>query len=217
MMITRGCGKRVKGGLYACCGLSPYGKPIEDFLIDPPIPYNGKPFRAPMIEEKDDVKHLVFWVGREHYPYCPDFIEETRSFGISKRVPLGFDFTGIEPFKSRMYFIHPMAIIEDGKVKVDTCPKDKIEHIEGSEFCIRSLYYYVDAGLENSVYVRRVGSTRYTVPRLESGCEPTYRPGVFMWTPFSHLEYVTPESGTVDERVKAVADKTNLSVLVVDE
>ena len=94
--IERGCGKRVKGGLYACCGLSPNGKPIEHFLIDPPGPYKGEPFRAPIIQEERDVKHLVFWVGAQHYPFCPDFIEETRNFGVSKRIPLGTDLSGIE-------------------------------------------------------------------------------------------------------------------------
>ena len=107
----RGCGKRTKGGLYACCGLSPYGKPIEDFLIDPPLAFSGESFRAPIVNVVNEVTNLIFWMGKEFYPYCPDYIEETRVMGISKRVPLGFDFKGVVPFESSMYFIHPRAII----------------------------------------------------------------------------------------------------------
>ena len=36
--VERGCGEREPGGVYAECGLSPYGSPLEHFLIDPPMP-----------------------------------------------------------------------------------------------------------------------------------------------------------------------------------
>jgi len=215
--IERGCGKRVKGGLYACCGLSPNGKPIEHFLIDPPGPYKGEPFRAPIIQEERDVKHLVFWVGAQHYPFCPDFIEETRNFGVSKRIPLGTDLSGIEAFKSRMYFVHPRAIIEDRIEKVHECPKDKEHHLEGKEFCITSLYYFVDTEIVNGSHIRKIGSTVYDVPFVNRSINPVYSPGVFMWLPFSHLEYVMPESGVVDNRVRAMTSLTNLTVFTVEE
>lgn len=215
-MKERGCGKRAKGGLYACCGLSPFGKPIEDFLIDPPIAYNGESFRAPIVDEKNGVKNLIFWVGKEYYPFCPDYIEETRVMGISKRVPLGFDFDGIEPFKSSMFFIHPRAIIDNDIWKPDWCPMEKDNHIEGDEFCIRSLYFFVDVEIIDGKYVRRIASTSYTVP-ISYEHKPEYKPGIFMRIPFSHFEYVAKDDGTVDERVKDIKSKTGLSVLVVDE
>ncbi len=34
----RGCGEREPGGVYAECGLSSRGRPLEEFLIDPPLP-----------------------------------------------------------------------------------------------------------------------------------------------------------------------------------
>ncbi len=34
----RGCGDREPGGVYAESGLSRYGRPIEHFLFDPPLP-----------------------------------------------------------------------------------------------------------------------------------------------------------------------------------
>jgi len=30
---TRGCGSRVKGGIYLCTGLSEHGSPLEAFLL----------------------------------------------------------------------------------------------------------------------------------------------------------------------------------------
>lgn len=215
--LERGCGTRVKGGLYACCGLSPNGRPLEDFLIDPPGSYRGKPFRAPIIQEKEGVKNLVFWVGAQHYPFCPDFIEESRRYGVSKRIPLGTDLSGIEPFKSRMYYIHPKAIIEGHIEKVHECVKNKKEHLEGEEFCINSLYSFVDTKMANGKHLRRIGSTVYEVPFLNRSLNPSYVPGIFMFLPFSHLEYVMPDSGVVDDRVKNFVNRSNITVVMVDE
>lgn len=36
--VRRGCGERKQGGIYGECGLSPFGRPLEDFLLDP-APY----------------------------------------------------------------------------------------------------------------------------------------------------------------------------------
>ena len=218
--ITRGCGTREPGGLYACCGTSPYGKPIEEFLIDPPMPFKGKPFRAPVTKEKDDVKHLIIWVGEQFYPYCPDFIEETRRYGASRRIPFtkDFDFEGFVPFKSRMYFIHPRAIItnEDCFEKVDMCPKNKPEHLEGKEFCIRSLYYFVQAEPEGGQYAREIGDTRYYVPWVVRSKRPEYMAGMFLNLPFTHFEYVRREDGSVEPRIEE-AVKDGKSITVVDE
>ena len=40
MVVVRGCGTRVHGGVYACTPLSKYGQPVEYFLIDPTVPVN---------------------------------------------------------------------------------------------------------------------------------------------------------------------------------
>src|SRR5258707_634554 len=36
--VPRGCGEREPGGVYAESGLSPRGRPLEEFLFDPPLP-----------------------------------------------------------------------------------------------------------------------------------------------------------------------------------
>lgn len=203
--MIRGCGKRVKGGLYICCGTSPYGEPIEHFLVDPPLPYGGDPFRAPLVHKRNggsNIKDLIFWVGQEFYPFCPDFIEETRYFGVSKRIPVSFDWSGVTPFQSRMFFIHPKAVIKEKAEPVDRCPKADHAHEKGEEFCLRSLYFFVDTELEDGKYCRKIGSTAYNVPRLISDYRPKYAPGTFLWLPFTHFEYVMPEDKMADEKVK---------------
>lgn len=213
--LIRGCGKRVKGGLYACCGTSPFGEPIENFLIDPPQPYKGEPMRAPIVQEKDGVKDLIFWVGQEFYPYCPDYIEETRLFGASKRIPITMDLSGIVPFKSRMFLIHPRAIA-DTIAPAEDCPKNNPQHQKGDEFCIKALYYFVDAEPADKRYVRRIGSTSYYIPLLLKNVSPEYSPGFFLALPFTHMEYVMPEDGKIDERVKRARDE-GAQIALVDE
>ena len=67
--MTRGCGKRKPGGVYICTKLSPHGVPLEEFIIDPPEAYEGEKFRVPIIFEKNGKNHLLFWVGKEFYPF----------------------------------------------------------------------------------------------------------------------------------------------------
>src|SRR5690349_2687008 len=82
-VVLRGCGERTPGGVYIECGLSPVGRPFEDFLIDPPLslpPGLGVEALANKpqfwIDSTTYTVHLVIWIGAEHYPYLADFIEE---------------------------------------------------------------------------------------------------------------------------------------------
>ena len=108
MAAERGCGKRKKGGIYAETGLSPDGKPIEHFLIDPPNVFNKAelgvadvgtamvkarircPFRCDSgcgycnFEGTKLVWHLFNIVGQSHYPNVADWIEEVRNLGMSQ-------------------------------------------------------------------------------------------------------------------------------------
>ena len=120
----RGCGKRQKGGLYACTGLSTGvgGVPIEAFVIDPPIPWTSGPFRGvQFVERANGPVDIVMWVGAENYPTVPDYIEEARQMGFCKRIPTGtldegnrsngVDYNRIVPHESRMVLVHPKAVV----------------------------------------------------------------------------------------------------------
>lgn len=118
--VLRGCGERTPGGVYIECGLSPVGRPFEDFLLDPPLALPAG-LGAEALANKpqfwtdsatDDV-HLVIWIGAEHYPYLADFVEEARRFGISRKLSpqlLERPEFGRLTLSSRMILAHPRAL-----------------------------------------------------------------------------------------------------------
>ena len=108
--VTRGCGKRQEGGLYACVGAASggAGMPLEHFIVDPPVPWLQGPFRGSQLHERSDgIIDLVMWVGQEHYPYPSDFAEEGRRHGFSKRLSPKQDYSALTPNQSRLVLIHP--------------------------------------------------------------------------------------------------------------
>ncbi len=171
--------------------------------------------RAPIVQEKEGIKDLIFWVGQEFYPFCPDYIEETRLFGVSKRIPVTMDLSGIVPFRSHMHFIHPRAIA-DTVAPAENCPRDLPLHHKGDEFCIKALYYFVDAIQTDKGYIRQIGSTSYYIPLLLKNACPEYSPGFFLSLPFTHMEYVMPEDGKIDERIKKAKD-LGAEIMLMDE
>lgn len=212
--IIRGCGERVEGGLYVRVATSPYGMPLEHFLIDAPMPYLGTVNREPFFEGEN----AYFWVGEQFYPYATDFIEEARLYGVSKRLPLSADLSKYKPFITQLFFIHPRAVANK-ITTVDKCPKGKESHEAGQERCIRSLYYFLkeqDVKPFGQEYERTIGSTSYVTPRLEDRSGVTFKPGLFMCLPFSHFEYVAPKNGLIDPRVDQ-AIKSGANIICVNE
>jgi hypothetical protein len=123
----RGCGEREEGGVYAESGLSDRGKPIEHFLFDPPLPLPegidlvNKPQLWQRVDPESGelaqdtltgkpIYDLLIWIGAEHYPYAPDYIEETRRLGASRRLNPNLDLTVLTR-QSRMLLAHPRAIL----------------------------------------------------------------------------------------------------------
>ena len=147
-MVVRGCGKRVENGLYICTGTSLFGMPIECFIVDPPIPWDGpKVLRSPMIvRDHNGIAHVVMTVGAMYYPSPVDFIEEAAKYGVSKRVPLKFDMRVLTPGVSRLVLVHPRAIpLFDFEAKF-MCPKKFCPHArdnahaDGDKSCIGALW-----------------------------------------------------------------------------
>ena len=222
----------MQGGLYATAGTSRFGRPLEDFLIDAPVPYHGAPFRTPLIQRSSNIgielkavrgliknTEILFWVGEEYYPYAPDFIEETKKWGVSKRIPLNFDLTKFKPGETWMYFIHPRAVV-DRLEPVHSCPKNNEEHLLGRERCITTLYYLVDAREEpgpfGPTYERTIGDTDYGIPKLIPRLGEKQSPGFFMRLPFGQFEYVAMQGNRVDPKVQAQIDN-GMPIIVVSE
>jgi hypothetical protein len=133
--VPRGCGVREPGGVYLECGLSKNGRPLEEFLVDPPLPPpegKGKEELAnkPQLwvrtarTDPDDpatdyvVMHpgteqpivdILIWIGAEHYPHVCDCIEEGRRYGFSRKLNPNLDLSQLTRY-SRMILLHPYAL-----------------------------------------------------------------------------------------------------------
>jgi len=132
---SRGCGDREPGGVYVECGLSSKGRPLEEFLVDPPLPIPpgldlvNKPQTwqrmLPSGEAALDVEglpiyDLLIWVGAEFYPYCPDYLEEVKRYGASRRLNPNLDLSLLSK-SSRMILAHPLVINSSWK---EQCPPE---------------------------------------------------------------------------------------------
>ncbi len=209
--IVRGCGVREEGGLYVCSGLSPYGLPFSEFVIDPPIPFDGDPFRAPMIIERDGKKHLMLWVGAEHYPYVSDYLEETRRYGVSKRISADFPIDELD-IGSFLFLVHPKAIVVDHEYlpPVEFCPKNDPTHKENNEICCLGHSYAV-AEPNVGVNKRQLGSTEYEVyPCSVSSAHYEFKAGIFLRMPITHFDHVK-KGGKVDPNIAEKKTKLPLN------
>ncbi len=119
--IRRGCGRRVRGGIYLEVGLGPGGRPVEDFLIDPPLKLGPEALTALGVHpvgvslvERQGATHVLDWVGSEHYPNVADFVEEVRVAGLSRRLSRSLDFSRLGP-GSRILLIHARAWIDNAQ------------------------------------------------------------------------------------------------------
>jgi len=122
--VPRGCGDREPGGVYAESGLSPWGRPLEEFLIDPPLPIPDGldlvnktqlwqrilPSGEPAFDAEGlPIYDLLIWVGQEHYLYVPDYLEELKRYGASRRLNANLDLSLLSR-SSRMILAHPQAL-----------------------------------------------------------------------------------------------------------
>jgi hypothetical protein len=155
MAVIRGCGTRVAGGIYLVCSLSPNGTPLADFIVDPPIPLDAqeradlgvKPIGMTYVEPVYEIREttdsngvpngtrrvqirqamLLDWVGETHYPNVQDFLEETRSFGMSRHVSSRFDFSRLVP-GTMQTLLHPRAVLKNAEAyqqeRMNTTPYD---------------------------------------------------------------------------------------------
>jgi hypothetical protein len=131
--VRRGCGTRISGGSYIESRLGVHGKPLEDFLFDPPVPEKQRlgdsdpgfttidlaalGITAVGVHLVDDpeagVTHVFDWVGEAHYPNVWDFLHEVKTLGLSRRAELGAeDYRRLQP-GSNIYLIHPRGWIRD--------------------------------------------------------------------------------------------------------
>ena len=149
--VARGCGdSRTKGDAYWETARSPKGKPIEFWIVDPPVKIDPDVLRispqgVTLLEDKNGVHHVLDWIGAMHYPNITDFLEEARRFGVSRKCELSANEYALLSPESKLICIHSAAHLDEpaihwgarigmgdeffaGRYKWDLCPKDNIEH-----------------------------------------------------------------------------------------
>ncbi|MBI2060705.1 MAG: hypothetical protein HYT87_13120 [Nitrospirae bacterium] len=221
LAVPRGCGSRKGGGIYLETGMSPYGTPIEELLIDPPLsekdggsPNWFRPHRSPILFEKDGAWHVLIWVGKEFYESVWDFIEEVRVAGVSRRVPEHLDFSKLTA-KSRMFFVHPTAWTraETESDPLCFCPKKLHFTLRQEPSCIGgSLYLTPPTLVENKTKWRGLPcGHRYKVCGLAPGddlpglveliAKMQVGPGMFLQTAITGIALVRKHDGSFDPKV----------------
>lgn len=216
--IERGCGERAENALYLCVDLSPTGRPIEDFLVDPVVSWSGGQLRAPMLVESKGVTHIVLGIGATYYPFVSDFVEETRRFGISKRVPRNFQVERLTAGKSKLLLAHPRSIPNfDHEARASSiCPKRNNEEHEciGFLWPLSSLKEFekvhtLGKGAFGTIMVK-TPSCWYEVRKPHKPKEfiDHYSSGIILAFPVFHFEYVNRQ-GRVPSKMKKRIEKAN--------
>lgn len=163
MIHERGCGYRVPGGIYLVTDISHNGIPIDLFLFDPPwvpIDTDGNKHYPGALgidivrdPNNNNVNHVWDWIGQESYPYFPDFWEETRRFGLSRKVSpnLNFDLLSSE---SQIIGFHKYGMVSATKAFYKQLEKefqigtgmDLYPHINDviDHFCVKYIWQLVD-------------------------------------------------------------------------
>lgn len=206
----RGCGER-KPGLYAVCGMSPYGKPMDYFLFCPPqpIPYGiVAPNLGCVIAEYDGYYHIFNRIGLSGYPNVADWIEETRTKGSSLRISPTLPLHLLTPGKSGQFFIHDKAIIENwqaygeplwegwggygNRLKYGECPRGEHQFPPRESHCLTMSWEDVDGGIHDEnkhprAVVRTVGDLEYTAYCRPEGVAPKYTQAMIAWLPVGRI------------------------------
>lgn len=244
-MSVRGCGTRKRGGIYSTCPLAAGGRPVEDFLIDPPLELEG-PLAPQGVGTivREGVTHIVDWVGSTHYPNVADFVEEVRRMGMSRRIPSTFDFSKLtrdschilvhartivaHPEMYRPALIHEPGHVFDGPMHL--CPKFIVDHQRGygkpetpPEMCAGIWWEdldpceYLGDGQDRKAK-RRIPSGVYE--GLGSPVEPRMReyfPGLFLMMPIVTLQIVRDAISGRHEEAAWGAGRAGIPTELVDE
>ncbi len=179
----RGCGDRARGGIYACSGFSPDGRPIEHFLFCPPHYYGEKFHRAPKLADVGAGVNngMITWIGAEYYQFPSDFIEEAKLQGVSRRIPATWPIDKLT-LPAWLVCVHAKARLMNalsmGMTTPAYCPKvihsDPARHDIGMPICLgRSWELAPETNWTSPItgkkedeeghHTRRIGSTRYAV------------------------------------------------------
>jgi hypothetical protein len=194
----RGCGYREPGGAYLAVPLGPGGRPIEEFLIDPPIVVDaatlGLSSVGVTLVERDGITHVMDIVGREHYPTVIEFIDEAREMGVSRRISSNSEFGRIA-HESRLLLLHPHADVANAAEfpSERECPCRIPDHLADgySDMCAR---LFADEPLEAA----------------------QHRLAIFASFPITQIEVVRDQTAEKHLHTERAAAKAGVPVVAVD-
>jgi hypothetical protein len=227
--LTRGCGKRKAGGIYAFTGCSDNGFPWQHFLIDPiihmpqgalddmgitPVGMTVRQ-RQTAVGPFTTMYDLWDWIGAAHYPNTADYIEEGIVHGFSAYLPANLDFSKLTK-QSRRLMIHPRAYLLNmhefyANRDFPFCPTEKLNHedfgIETTDvMCPGLLWETIEGGQaagsdekEKRRVRRHTPSVTYYGSCPPEGVTPNYDPGLFMWLHFT-LQVIEDVADKTHER-----------------
>lgn len=252
MTHERGCGYRVPGGVYLVTDVnSKDGTPIDSFLFDPPwVPIDKEGNRhypgalgVDIVQDpKDDkVNHVWDWIGCEHYPYFPDFWEETRRFGLSRKVSSNLNFDLLSS-KSQIIGFHKYGVVSATKgfykrlakefiftTGMDMCP---YKYHVNDQICIKDLWQLVDNQEDDDIRLHKFTIPRNSVSSIDFyyaanipvwAKEPKYKfewiPAAMFHLPIHRIEVIQDPLEYKDEKAieNIIKSVTTLPFIIVKE
>lgn len=231
-MAARGCGaSRTAGGIYIEVPLSPYGKPIEDFLVDPPVRIDKVTFGLSPVGVKpiprDGVYHVFDWVGSEYYPNVADFIEEVKRLGLSRRIPKTFNFSLLS-MESRIILLHSKGWDNNHELYITDakCPKCNKEHDHPRirPMCVKLYWENIDGGTPTAqnigerFVIRSMPAFQYLGRSKPDYIEePSYELAVFLSLPIYNIVVVKDNDCGKHEEAMDLLSGCKVPVNLVDE
>jgi hypothetical protein len=118
------CGKgRTEDAIYLESGVSPQGKPLEEFLVDVPkgfdvLMHGISSIGVKLFQDDHGIWHVIDRVGTSHYASPADFLEEARRMGFSRKVSATLDFSKLGP-GSQFIFVHDRGLVSNAAAFVE--------------------------------------------------------------------------------------------------
>ena len=241
--IKRGCGYRLAGGIYATLETRniAYGTnvPIDQFLQCPPMALDpnsiGLAAQGILIKEgtsygRPGVYDIFDWIGESHYPYIPDFVEEGRNYGFSRRIPKSAQIDLLTT-DSLHIMGHPKAIIMnykefyDHRIELQNCPKGHEIHNNNvaEESCLGLLWETFEGDISTT---GRGSQFQREFPPLGAGdnipqisykaayaiTDPIWQFGLFMTMPITAFEVVEDLFSDADQIAMELLEKSGTDI-----
>lgn len=234
--LVRGCGLRQRGGIYAVYEENQI--PISQFLHCPPMMLNpedvGLGAQGVMVKEgsaygRSGVWDIFDWVGTTHYPFIPDFVEEGRRYGFSRRIPENAPLHLLTE-ESLHILGHSKAILlnyqefYENREGMMMCPKGHEIHDENTaeETCLGLLWEAITPEYEEEFdpgyYYRsfprqpKVERNQFEYECRTARTEPEWHFGLFMAMPIMALEVIDDPIAGTDQQAMELLEESGTDI-----